>query len=101
MTFDEVQRLPWSLWWTQTLAVVRLELRKSFFGRRSWWIYLLALIPGLLTAGHSLIMWHKGDWTHAIGFDGNIFAVVFLFGYLRLGIYFACVILFSTVFRGE
>ena len=101
MSFDDVQRLPWRLWWTQVLAVVRLELRKSFLSRRSWWIYFLALIPGLLTAGHSLIMWHKGEWNHAIGFDSLMFAGVFQFGYLRLGIYFGCVILFSNVFRGE
>ncbi len=31
------------LWLSQTWAVMRLELRKSFFNRRSFWIYLLAL----------------------------------------------------------
>jgi ABC-type transport system involved in multi-copper enzyme maturation permease subunit len=101
MSFDQIQRLPWSLWWTQVLAVIRLELRKSFFGRRSWWIYFLALVPALLATGHSLIMWHKGEWNHAIGFDSQIFAGIFQFGYVRLGIYFGCVILFSNLFRGE
>ncbi|MCW5980882.1 MAG: ABC transporter permease [Bryobacteraceae bacterium] len=101
MSADEIKRLPWSLWWTQVLAIMRLELRKSFFSRRSWWIYLLACLPALLTTGHSLIMWSKGDWNHAIGFDSNVFGYVFLFGYVRLGIYFGCVILFSNLFRGE
>ena len=79
MSFDDVQRLPWRLWWTQVLAVVRLELRKSFFSRRSWWIYFLALVPGLLTTGHSLIMWHKGDWNHAIGFALIAIGASFIF----------------------
>jgi len=41
-----------SLWWKQTLAVVRLEIRKTFFARRGLWIYLLALAPvALFTMG--------------------------------------------------
>jgi hypothetical protein len=31
--------------WNQTMAVLRLEIRKTFLSRRSLWIYLLALIP--------------------------------------------------------
>jgi ABC-type transport system involved in multi-copper enzyme maturation permease subunit len=38
----------------QILAVVRLELRKTFFGRRGLWVYLLALAPALLYLGHSI-----------------------------------------------
>jgi hypothetical protein len=37
----------------QLAAVIRLELRKSFFNRRSFWIYLLALAPLLIFAGHA------------------------------------------------
>src|SRR5262245_48545219 len=35
-------------WLWQILAVVRLELRKTFFARRGLWIYLLAFAPMLL-----------------------------------------------------
>src|ERR1051325_2784144 len=35
-------------WLAQILAVVRLELRKTFFARRGLWIYLLAFAPMLL-----------------------------------------------------
>jgi hypothetical protein len=38
----------------QILAVIRLELRKTFFARRGLWIYLLALAPVLLFFGHSI-----------------------------------------------
>src|SRR4249920_620492 len=34
--------------WIQMIAVVRIELTKTFFARRSLWIYLLALLPASL-----------------------------------------------------
>ena len=42
------------LWCTQVLAIVRLEMRKTFFSRRGLWVYLLALAPVLLFTGHSI-----------------------------------------------
>jgi ABC-type transport system involved in multi-copper enzyme maturation permease subunit len=38
----------------QTLAVARLELRKTFFARRGWWVYFLAFAPALLFLVHAL-----------------------------------------------
>lgn len=35
-------------WWAQIRAVIRLELKKTFFARRGLWIYVLALLPVLL-----------------------------------------------------
>jgi ABC-type transport system involved in multi-copper enzyme maturation permease subunit len=46
------------LWWTQILAIVRLELKKTFFAKRGLWIYLLALAPVALFLGHSIIEIH-------------------------------------------
>jgi len=37
-----------SVWWRQLKAVMRLELKKTFFARRGLWIYLVALLPVLL-----------------------------------------------------
>ena len=34
-----------SLWLRQIAAIVRLELEKNFFGRRSFLIYLIAVLP--------------------------------------------------------
>jgi ABC-type transport system involved in multi-copper enzyme maturation permease subunit len=34
--------------WSQLTAVIRIELSKTFFSRRSLWIYLLALLPAAL-----------------------------------------------------
>lgn len=42
------------LWWKQVVAVLRLEIRKSFLSRRGWWIYLLAAFPFLIFGGHAL-----------------------------------------------
>src|ERR1051326_3973159 len=41
-------------WRSQILAVVRLELRKTFFARRGLWIYLLAFAPVLLFLAASI-----------------------------------------------
>ncbi len=45
--------LPIGQWWAQIRAVIRLEMKKTFFARRGLWIYLLALAPVLLYLGHS------------------------------------------------
>ena len=39
-----------SFWLTQIAAVMRLEIKKSFFARRGLWIYLLALAPVFIFA---------------------------------------------------
>jgi len=44
------------LWWMQIRAVIRLEMKKTFFARRGLWIYVLALLPLLLFMGHNLVM---------------------------------------------
>jgi hypothetical protein len=41
-------------WSSQILAVIRLELRKTFFARRGLWIYLLAFAPVLLFVLNSI-----------------------------------------------
>ena len=43
-----------SLWLAQIRAVIRLELKKTFFARRGLWIYLLAALPILLFIAFSL-----------------------------------------------
>jgi hypothetical protein len=46
------------LWVAQIKAVVRLEIRKTFFAKRGLWIYLLALAPVALFLTHSLVEIH-------------------------------------------
>jgi hypothetical protein len=47
------------LWWAQVKAVIRLEMKKTFFARRGLWIYVLALLPLLLFAAHAIIVSHE------------------------------------------
>jgi hypothetical protein len=49
------------LWCTQVLAIVRLEMKKTFFSRRGLWVYLLAFAPLLLFVVHSIEVAHRQD----------------------------------------
>jgi ABC-type transport system involved in multi-copper enzyme maturation permease subunit len=85
-------------------AVIRLELKKTFFTRRGWWVYLLALAPVGLTLLHMLVemrMQSRPHRGHTIMQDGFIYAGMFQLYFLRLGIFFGCVGIFSNLFRGE
>jgi ABC-type transport system involved in multi-copper enzyme maturation permease subunit len=42
------------IWLLQILAVVRLEIKKTFFARRSIWVYLLAFAPVVIFFIHSI-----------------------------------------------
>jgi ABC-type transport system involved in multi-copper enzyme maturation permease subunit len=44
------------LHWDQIRAVIRLEMRKTFFAKRGLWVYLLALAPLVLFLGHAVAM---------------------------------------------
>jgi ABC-type transport system involved in multi-copper enzyme maturation permease subunit len=49
------------LWWAQIKSVIRLEMKKTFFARRSLWIYVLALLPLLLFTAHTAIVSHDRE----------------------------------------
>src|SRR5258708_13910847 len=89
-----------SLWMRQIGGVLRLELKKTFLSKRGWWVYFLALGPVALTMLHWLIEVSRRSGRHSLGEDSLVFAGLFHFYYLRLGIFFACVGLFSNLFRG-
>ena len=86
------------LWRRQVAAVLRLELKKSLFSKRAWWIYILALGPVVITGMHSLF---SGNGRHTMGDDNMIFAGMFQVYFLRLGIFFGCMGIFSNLFRAE
>lgn len=95
------------MWWAQIQAVIRLEMRKTFFARRGLWIYLLAVAPVVLFLGHSLVEMHlrsvrpEGATGESLQQDTYIFAGVFQFFFLRLAIFFGCLGIFMNLFRGE
>ncbi len=93
-----VKSMPWGMWTRQALAVARLELLRSFRQRRGWLI--LAAMPVVVTAGHSVIA-STGHWSCSIGLDTRVFAAIFQFLILRFVIFFGCAGIFTTAFRGD
>lgn len=87
----------WDLWRTQLLHIFRLELRRNFFRVRSFWVYFLAFGPMVIIAGHAL-----NDGPHSnMDEDTTILAAIFQLYYLRLGIFFGCMGIFTRLFRGD
>ena len=75
-------------------------MKKTFLSKRGWWVYLLAAGPVALTLLHWLIEIGGRRGHHSMGEDSLVFAGLFHFYYLRLGIFFWCVGIFSNLFRG-
>jgi ABC-type transport system involved in multi-copper enzyme maturation permease subunit len=90
-----------NLWTRQLGAVLRLEWRKTFFSKRGWWIYLLALGPVVITALHWLFELGRPSSHHSLGDDSIAYAAMFHFFYLRGAIFFGCVGIFMSLFRAE
>ena len=42
------------LWWSRIRALIRLEIKKTFFARRGIWIYLVAFLPVLLFVAYGI-----------------------------------------------
>ena len=90
------------LWMRQIAAVLRLEMKKTFFSKRGWWIYCLAAGPVLITLLHWMFEARvRGANNHRLGDDSIVFAALFQFFYLRATIFFGCMGIFSNLFRGE
>ena len=89
-----------TLWRRQIFAILRIDLRKTFFSRRGIWIWLLAFCPEVPMVAHWLFGGgdHRGD---TLAQDIQILAGIFQFFYLRVAIFFGCVGIFSNLFRGE
>jgi len=91
-----LEEAPWQLWSSQLLAILRYELRRCLWMRRSIWIYLLALAPAGMIALH--VMFNR---QFQLQDDTIVLGGIFQFYYLRLGIFFGCMGLFTWLFRGE
>ncbi len=94
----------WSLWLRQIRAILRIEIRKNFWGRRAILIYLLAAIPVLLTFLLSVVDTENGgadirkNWPNA----QMVFAMIIYRGLiLQTIVYFGCAWIFMNLFRGE
>ena len=87
------------LWMSQIWAIVRIELKKALWMRRSIWIYLIALGPAAVIGLHALNS-PFGRYC-SISEDTDILAKTFQIFYLRGVIFFGCMGLFTWLFRGD
>jgi ABC-type transport system involved in multi-copper enzyme maturation permease subunit len=91
----------WSMWGGQIAAIMRLEIRKNFIGKRAILIYLLAAAPILLMAALSAeISWQQSH-NQNIGESNIIFANLYEGLILRTIVFFGCAWIFMNLFRGE
>ena len=90
----------WSLWVRQTLAILRLEIRKNFLGRRALLLYVLAGLPLLLLGLLSLFPPDGGELDNLPDLN-VIFAAIYNGLILRTILFFGCAWVFMNLFRGE
>ena len=90
-----------ALWLRQVGAILRLEVRKNFMGKRAILLYLLAAFPVLLMAALSVELGtHQGN-PNNIGEANIIFANLYEGLILRTIVFFGCAWTFMNLFRGE
>jgi hypothetical protein len=90
----------WLLWLRQIGAIMRLELKKNFLGKRAVLIYLLALMPiGLLTM-MAVLKPSDRDWIDFAQYP-KLFSGIYNALILRTVIFFGCAWIFMNLFRGE
>jgi ABC-type transport system involved in multi-copper enzyme maturation permease subunit len=90
---------PWRLFASQISVLVRNEVRRNLFTRRRIWVYLLALIPVIIILIHYFL--DKRASPSRLEEDTFVLAGIVQLYYLRLGIFFACMGIFTWLFRGE
>ncbi|MGA2849363.1 MAG: hypothetical protein ABSE46_10230 [Terracidiphilus sp.] len=94
----ELAKQPWGLWWMQAQRLTRIELRRNLFSWKATWIYCLAFIPTVILIFHLLVDKHP---SFQMSEDTNILAGIIQLYYIRLGVFFGCLGIFSRLIRGE
>jgi len=94
----ELAQQPWGLWWIQAQRLTRIELRRNLLSWRAMWIYCLAFIPTLIIFIHMMVNKHP---LFQMSEDTNILAGIVQLYYIRLGVFFGCLGIFSRLIRGE
>ena len=96
---NTLKEQPWRLFASQISVLVRNEVRRNLFTRRRIWVYLLALIPPIIILIHYFL--DKRTSPSQLEEDTFVLAGIVQLYYLRLGIFFACMGIFTWLFRGE
>jgi ABC-type transport system involved in multi-copper enzyme maturation permease subunit len=84
------------MWTAQAVTIAATECKRILGRRRSIWLYLLSGAPVALIGLHAVV-----SVGYSIENDTTELADIFQFFYLRLGIFFGCMGLFTWLFRGE
>ena len=92
--------LPWQLWLRQIAAIMRLELKKNFFGKRAVLVYLLALMPIGLLLLIAILPPAAREWLDFANYPA-LYAVIFNALILRTVIFFGCAWIFMNLFRAK
>jgi ABC-type transport system involved in multi-copper enzyme maturation permease subunit len=94
----DLMQQSWALWWLQAKCLTQIELRRNLFSWRASWIYFLAFIPTLIISIHSIVDPHDPT---SINDDTQMLASIVQLYYIRLGVFFGCLGIFSRLIRGE
>ncbi|HYR76051.1 MAG TPA: hypothetical protein VEM96_09420 [Pyrinomonadaceae bacterium] len=90
----------WSLWLRQVLAIMRLEVKKNFLGKRAVLVYLLALMPVGLLALIAVVKPNDRNWIDFAQYP-QLFSGIYNALILRTVVFFGCAWIFMNLFRGE
>ncbi len=90
----------WSLWTRQTIAILRLEIRKNFLSRRAFLLYLIAGLPLVLLSMLALFP-PPTDELGSFSEMSQVYAAIYGGLILRTLIFFGCAWVFMNLFRGE
>jgi ABC-type transport system involved in multi-copper enzyme maturation permease subunit len=99
MSIFAVPNVDWQKRFRQLINIVRIELGRNFLTRRGLGMYFLAFAPAVIIALHA--MESRGGRRCNIEQDTQILATIVQFFYLRLGIFFGTLLLFTWLIRGE
>lgn len=90
---------PLRLWASQLMAIMRQELKQNFFSWRGSWVYLLAFAPAVILAIDAVRT--PGCLPCSLDDDTTMFAATFQLYYLRMGIFFGVMGIFTWLFRSQ
>ena len=90
----------WQLWIRQTIAILQLEIRKNFLGRRALLLYLIAVLPLIMLLLLALFP-PPTDEMENFSELAQVYAAVYGGLILRTLVFFGCGWVFMNLFRGE
>ena len=91
---------PWRLWGIQLRSIVAIETRRNLFSWRAAWVYFLAFAPTFIVLMHYLFGGGNRR-NESISEDTMVLAGLFQFYYVRIGIFFGTLGIFTRLIRGE